>query len=162
MTCGVYKIVNIVTGQWYVGGSTNIEKRKSQHFSALNRNKHKNYKLQRDYNEYGKENFSFSILVQCNPDELYRVEQLLVDTVNPYYNIFKKDVNSSKGVKRRISTVEKIRKSMRKSMKYRVYKKAKEIGRVFERGEDHPWYWMDKDEIKKIAENSRKNNILKD
>lgn len=59
---GIYKIENLINGKLYIGQSKNIESRWKQHLSELNNHTHHNYKLQRDWIEYGNEAFKFSIL----------------------------------------------------------------------------------------------------
>jgi group I intron endonuclease len=55
MESGIYKIVNIINGDIYVGSSVNLEKRKREHFTSLTKNKNHPKLLQRAYNKYGKE-----------------------------------------------------------------------------------------------------------
>jgi group I intron endonuclease len=73
--CGVYKIVNKVTGQCYVGQSQRIKKRLKEHFRLLRWNKHTNPHLQNSYNRYGADAFYGAIEVECpDLDELDRLE----------------------------------------------------------------------------------------
>jgi group I intron endonuclease len=73
--CGIYKIVNKVTGQCYVGQSQRIRKRLKEHFRLLRWNKHTNPHLQNSYNKYGAEAFYGSVEVECNDlEELDRLE----------------------------------------------------------------------------------------
>ena len=73
--CGIYKIVNKVTGQCYVGQSQRIKKRLKEHFRLLRWGKHTNPHLQNSYNRYGPEAFYGAIEVQCsNLDELDQLE----------------------------------------------------------------------------------------
>lgn len=65
--CGVYKIVNKVTGQCYVGQSQRVKKRLKEHFRLLRGNKHTNPHLQNSYNKYGAKAFYGAIEVEC-PD----------------------------------------------------------------------------------------------
>lgn len=58
MKCFIYKIVNNVTQEKYVGQTTNFSRRINDHFSKLRQNKHPNPKLQASWNKYGEENFS--------------------------------------------------------------------------------------------------------
>ena len=76
---GVYKFTNMVTGKFYIGGTSNISKRKSKHFSDLHRGVHHNTYIQSDYNKYGKNNFKFEILCYCEEDNILKVEQIVLD-----------------------------------------------------------------------------------
>ena len=111
MSSGIYKITNIATGDFYIGQSINIEKRKIYHLWELHKNRHSNEYLQRAYNKYGKENFVFEIILYCEPFELTRYEQALVDRWNPSYNMHVLCVDSAKGVKRSEETKKKIEES---------------------------------------------------
>ena len=71
LSIGVYKITNLVNGKVYIGSSVNIKSRKWKHFYSLSHNKHQNQHLQRAYNKYGKENFSFEILKHIDFIENY-------------------------------------------------------------------------------------------
>ena len=65
--CGIYKLVNRVTGQCYVGQSQRAKKRIKEHFRLLRQNKHTNPHLQNAYNKYGADAFYGEIEVEC-PD----------------------------------------------------------------------------------------------
>lgn len=66
MNIGIYTITNIINKKIYVGYSTNLKNRWSQHVSSLKLNNHINNCLQNAVNKYGIENFEFDILVECN------------------------------------------------------------------------------------------------
>jgi group I intron endonuclease len=73
--CGLYKLVNQVTGQCYVGQSQNINKRIREHFRLLKLNKHTNPHLQNSYNKYGPEAFRGFVEVECSDlSELDKLE----------------------------------------------------------------------------------------
>ena len=72
--CGIYKIVNKVTGQCYVGQSIRIRKRLKDHFRLLRWNKHTNPHLQNSYNKYGAEAFYGAVEIECN--DLKELDQL--------------------------------------------------------------------------------------
>jgi len=99
MTAGIYQIKNVLNGHCYIGQSTNLESRKRDHFRRLKNNKHGNGHLQNAYKKYGKENFILTTLLYCEPFELTRYEQKLVDILNPKYNICRECVDSCKGIK---------------------------------------------------------------
>lgn len=75
-----YKITNVKNGSFYIGITTDILKRKRQHFSQLNCNMHANYKMQKDYNIYGKDAFNFEIIDEYDGDveEAYEKEYELI------------------------------------------------------------------------------------
>lgn len=72
--CGVYRIVNKVNEKVYVGQSINIKARWKDHINSLNRGDSRCTVLQRAWNKYGQENFSFEILELCSEDMLDEVE----------------------------------------------------------------------------------------
>jgi group I intron endonuclease len=73
--CGIYKIVNKVTGQCYVGQSQRVKKRLKEHFRLLRWDKHTNPHLQNAYNKYGAGAFYGAIEIECpNLDELDQLE----------------------------------------------------------------------------------------
>lgn len=59
---GIYKILNIKNGKFYIGSSTNLRKRLYEHFRELNLGIHTNKHLQNAWNKYGKEGFKFKII----------------------------------------------------------------------------------------------------
>lgn len=101
---GIYKIKNIITGDFYIGSSCNIERRFYQHHQTLVKNTHRNLHLQRVWNKYGADNFLFGIILYCEPSELTCYEQALVDSRKPAYNMCLKCVDSSRGIKRSAET----------------------------------------------------------
>ena len=54
---GIYKITNIIKGNFYIGSSINVEKRMYEHKRMLRKNKHTNIHLQRSWNKYGEKDF---------------------------------------------------------------------------------------------------------
>lgn len=55
----IYKIENLVNHKIYIGLTNNIIRRRNRHFSDLKRNCHDNSFLQKEFNIYGQDNFSF-------------------------------------------------------------------------------------------------------
>lgn len=83
---GIYKIINLFSGDFYIGSTVNLSSRKRAHFYKLNNNTHYNKHLQSAYNLYGKDNFVFKVLLICDDNELVFYEQSLVDLLKPQYN----------------------------------------------------------------------------
>lgn len=59
---GVYTIRNTVTGQVYVGSSSDTAKRWQRHRNCLARGAHENAALGRDWREHGAEAFTFAVI----------------------------------------------------------------------------------------------------
>ena len=85
--CGIYKIKNIITGDFYIGSSNNIQKRLSAHRQMFVHCRHDNCHLQRAYNKYGADNFEFSTVLLCDIENKLYYEQTLIDGLKPTYNI---------------------------------------------------------------------------
>jgi group I intron endonuclease len=86
---GIYKIQNLDTGLFYIGSAKNLKRRFDHHIGRLRNNKHKNQHLQNAWNKYGESSFSFVPILICEPVELLRYEQELINKLNPWYNICK-------------------------------------------------------------------------
>jgi group I intron endonuclease len=88
---GIYQIMNTKNGKIYIGSAKNITYRWNQHLHELYLNIHKNYKLQNDYNKFGIESFSFSILeIVIDKKLLLNREQYYIDcldSIEDNYNI---------------------------------------------------------------------------
>jgi len=109
---GIYKIINIITGDFYVGQSLSLRARKSQHFSKLRKNKHSNQHLQNSFNNHGEEKFEFSVILYCEEFELTRYEDLIKNSNKDHcYNI-RDCADSNKGLKHSKETKEKISKAI--------------------------------------------------
>lgn len=93
-TCGIYSITNTVNNKIYIGQSMKIENRIKNHFDSLKTGKHKNERLQADFNEYGATTFKTEIIKECDSLELDREESILIYTLDALneekgYNIMK-------------------------------------------------------------------------
>lgn len=86
---GIYQILNTITKDKYVGRSINIHRRFRMHRCELNKAKHENYLLQKSWNEYGEDKFTFTILDLCNIDELVEREQQYLNSGEFTLNISK-------------------------------------------------------------------------
>ena len=91
--CGIYRIENLVNHKSYIGQSVNIYDRWVLHKWKLNNGKHKNHHLLRSWIKYGSNNFEFTIIEQCNEDELNEREIYWIN----YYNSYSNGYNQTKG-----------------------------------------------------------------
>jgi len=95
----------------YVGSSSNLKKRIREHFSCLKRNTHPNSRLQRAFNKYGIEAFSYKIISTCPPEYLVKLEQWFIDNTKNTVNL-NPFAYSSKGRVPKKSTRKKISKAL--------------------------------------------------
>ena len=99
---GVYIIKNLVNGKILIGKSKNMPGRINRHKFDFERNAENIQDLQKDYNQFGLERFSFEILDQLEPKEdpaynytedLTVLEELWLEKLQPFgdkgYNIKK-------------------------------------------------------------------------
>ena len=86
-TCGVYTILNLVTGRRYVGSSVNVPQRWNQHLSMLTRGIHINAQLQADWTRYGAPSFSWVLTEACDTRRAaIAAEQTHIDASPELYN----------------------------------------------------------------------------
>lgn len=89
LKCYIYKIINNITEEKYVGQTTNFSRRISDHFSKLRLNKHPNPKLQASWNKYGEDNFSVEkALYNLTKEELDNKEIEEIKKENSFENGF--------------------------------------------------------------------------
>lgn len=87
---GIYKIINKINNNCYIGSSKNIYERLHRHKTELIKNKHFNQHLQNAINKYGISNFECEILEKCDKKDINICEQKWLDLLEPHYNIMKK------------------------------------------------------------------------
>lgn len=170
---GIYRIINIVNGKFYIGSSKNLEKRKKEHFRELKANKHANAKLQHAYNKYGKDSFKFEILEHVvDVSSLLNTEQKWLDKFKTYdrevgYNIA---INASAPMKGRKHTEE----TKKRFSEMRIGDKNYNFGKKMPRdavekmkikisGKNSVWYGRKhtKEELNKMSKSSaNKKDII--
>src|SRR3990167_2878404 len=100
--CGIYQILNVITGDCYVGKSVAIRQRWSQHKSELRSGRHGNQILTNVWRKYGVGALEFRLVMECGPAylgqaEAYWAHYFRVDGSNlPRYNIEDIDENGCK------------------------------------------------------------------
>lgn len=90
MITGIYKIENKINHKVYIGQSINIERRWQAHLSP---SQYHNTILQAAFDKYGKNNFIFSILEECDKEQLNEREQYWIN----YYDSYKHGYNMTLG-----------------------------------------------------------------
>ena len=77
----IYKITNTITGDFYIGQTRDFERRIRGHKNNPPSN------MKDDVQEYGWNAFKFEILEECFIEDLARLEEQFIKTLNPPYNI---------------------------------------------------------------------------
>lgn len=104
----VYKIVNEVTGDFYVGSSKDVKARWAHHKIPSRWKEHPNNPMYRDMQKYGVDKFRFQILTPVMEEYLKQVEQEFIDMLHPTYNNYR-----AKGI-----DVERIKETRKEYQKY--------------------------------------------
>lgn len=127
---GIYIIKNTINNKIYLGSSTQLLRRKTNHFLRLKGNWHHNPYLQRAYNKYGKENFIFEVIFNCNEKDCIEYENYFLNLYQPDYNIAKFANAPMQGRKHSPETILKFKELERvKGEKHYLFgvKKSKEF-----------------------------------
>lgn len=84
----IYKIENLQNHKIYIGLTNNIARRRSRHFTDLRCNRHDNSYLQKEFNIYGEENFSFEEIFKgdISEEEIGEKEKEYIKFYDSYRN----------------------------------------------------------------------------
>lgn len=85
---GIYTITNLVNNKIYVGYAVNLITRENTHFTTLRLGYHDNSHLQRAYIKYGKENFKFELIEECEERLLCALEHYWATILNVHNRNF--------------------------------------------------------------------------
>ena len=127
--CGIYKIINTVTKDFYIGSSKNIKQRWANHKCKSTWNKHPNNPMYLDMKKYGVDKFELQILEEAEVEQLKEKEQQFIETLKPIYNNNNAnglDVERYKEYNKEYQKSDKCKeyhKEYQKSDKYKKYKK---------------------------------------
>ena len=84
--CAVYKIINTITGDCYIGSSKNVKSRWAVHKCNSTWKNYPNKQLYQDMRKYGVDKFELQILAEVEADKLKETEQQFIETLKPAYN----------------------------------------------------------------------------
>ena len=87
--CGIYKITNAITGDFYIGSSKDVKRRWIEHKCQYTWNKCPNSPMYHDMRKYGTDKFVFEILEVVEESFLKEKEQEFIETLNPTYNNYR-------------------------------------------------------------------------
>ena len=83
---GVYKIINTITGDSYIGSSKNVKQRWAVHKCKSTWNRYSNNPMYLDMQKYGVDKFELQILAEVEADYLKETEQQFIEILKPTYN----------------------------------------------------------------------------
>jgi group I intron endonuclease len=90
---GVYRIENLVNGKILIGSSKNLTGKANSYKFQLKQGTHMNRELQRDYIQFGEENFAFAVVDYLEPkdgpdydytNDLAALEEMWLEKLSPY------------------------------------------------------------------------------
>jgi group I intron endonuclease len=76
---GIYMILNIVNGKFYIGSSVNVDSRMSGHKHSLNKGNHHSKYLQRAWDKHKEKSFIFELVEKCDSEDCLKREQVWLD-----------------------------------------------------------------------------------
>jgi len=82
----IYGIKCIITNKYYIGLTNSFYVRKRTHLQHLTRDNHHSSKLQRAWNKYGSENFTFEILKKVKDENIFELEIEYIKKFNSFKN----------------------------------------------------------------------------
>ena len=89
---GIFQIRNVVNGKVYIESSVNLDSIWNRHRTELNFGGHRNTTLQKEWKEFGEENFRFEVLSEIEHregesdyrKELTLLEKMYVEELQPF------------------------------------------------------------------------------
>jgi len=119
---GVYGFFNLKDGKQYIGSSTNLYERMTDHIKGIS----SNIRLQRSISKYGLENFHF-IIYYYHTDPVVILTDIETEVIKSFpfedlYN-FKKEASSSLGYKHTAEAIQKMKKRLADKTKHPMYGK---------------------------------------
>ena len=84
--CGIYKITNTVTGDFYIGSSKDVKRRWREHKKPSALKRYPNNPMYLDIQKYSVDKFDFQILAEVEIEKLKETEQKFIETLKPTYN----------------------------------------------------------------------------
>ena len=83
---GVYKIMNTVTKDFYIGSSKNVKRRWVEHKCKSKWKNYPNNPLYKDMQKYGVDKFELQVIDEVEPESLKEAEQQFIEMLKPIYN----------------------------------------------------------------------------
>ena len=127
--CGVYKITNTITNDFYIGSSKDVKRRWAAHKCKYTWKRLPSNPLYKDMQKYGVDKFAFEIIEEVEPEQLKEMEQQFIEKLQPTYNQINAngwDFERRKEYNKEYKKTEKYKeynKEYQKSDKFKEYQK---------------------------------------
>ena len=118
--CGVYKITNTITGDFYIGSSKDVKQRWMNHKKPSRWKAYPNNPMYQDIQKYGVDKFVFEILAEIEEGSLKETEQEFIKKLQPTYNDRNADGWNTERLK---ESKRKAKRKYQKTEKGKEYKK---------------------------------------
>jgi group I intron endonuclease len=82
---GIYAIVNLINGKFYIGSSTSVGRRIAEHIGELRAGRHYNARLKNAWNKYGESAFAFVLVESVEPSKCKVSEQNYLDQTRSWH-----------------------------------------------------------------------------
>jgi group I intron endonuclease len=131
---GVYKILNLINGKFYIGSTNNLRKRRNKHIVDLRHHKHACHHLRYSFDKYGESAFKFICIEFCAESELKEKEQYWLDEFwdrDILYNTYK-EAYAVRGVNHPLYGThrsEEVKEKIRQKRKFQIIKHSDETKR---------------------------------
>ena len=98
---GIYKITNLINNKSYIGQSIDIHKRWKREINAANNiNSHAyEYPLMRAFRKYGIDNFSFTIVEECDVEQLNEKEIYWINFYDTFFHGYNQTIGGDAALK---------------------------------------------------------------
>ena len=84
--CGIYKITNTITGDFYIGSSKDVKKRWRAHKWPSTWKNCPTNPMYQDMQNYGVDKFEFQVIEEVEEGSLKEAEQQFIEILKPSYN----------------------------------------------------------------------------
>ena len=158
---GIYKITNVKNGKIYIGESLDIEERWNKHKQDLINGTHHFYKLQEDFNAYGKYYFKFEVIDEIDKNLKLIIQKCLLVIYEDKYIKQYNSINEGYNVENSLELILESKKALfdgqqiNKKVKYIINEIVKNIE------QNNGIYLSTKNAIKKENENIIKETKIK-
>ena len=133
---GVYKIINTITGDFYIGSSKDVKERWTAHKWPSTWKKCPNNTMYIDMQKYGVDKFVFEIIAEVEIDKLKETEQQFIELLKPAYN----DRNANGwDIERRKEYQKEYKKSDKYKKSHKEYQKS-DKGKESHKKADNKYY----------------------